>query len=243
MVAAQHPDHLESIGTKASTIADYKGYLEGHLVPFLGDVPLTSIRVRHVEEFIAHQQTKAVQKRLHKSGPNAGRPKVGLHGSTISNHVNYLHAIYAYAQRLEYVESNPVSPAAKPKVKKQDQDFSFLTLAEVDAVIHAVADDYLRSTDRTLILTAAYTGLRQGQLLALRWSDVLWTRSKRNVRASVSRGVEGTTKSDTSRRQMSMPDRVARVLELHHQTSAYKTDSDRVFAHPHTGRAYDASKL
>lgn len=40
-----------------------------------------------------------------------------------------------------------------------------------------------------------------------------------------------------------MPDRVARALELHHQTSAYKTDSDRVFAHHHTGRAYDASKL
>lgn len=135
-----------------------------------------------------------------------------------------------------------MSPAAKPKVKKQDQDFSFLTLAEVDAVIHAVADDYLRSTDRTLILTAAYTGLRQGELLALRWSDLLWTRSKLNVRASVSRGVEGTTKSETSRRKVSMPDRVARVLELHHQTSAYKTDSDRVFAHPHTGRPYDASK-
>lgn len=39
-VATQYLQHLESNGTKASTIADYKGYLEGHLVPYFGDVPL-----------------------------------------------------------------------------------------------------------------------------------------------------------------------------------------------------------
>ena len=40
-----------------------------------------------------------------------------------------------------------------------------------------------------------------------------------------------------------MGDRVARALALHHQASEYKTDNDRVFCHPHTGRPYDPSKM
>ncbi len=111
-----------------------------------------------------------------------GKHKIGLAGSTVSNHVNYLHATFAFAQRREDVEVNPVTAAAKPKVKKQDSDFSFLSSAQVDAAIHAVADDYLRGTDRTIILTAAMTGLRQGELIALRWKDVLWADSAMRVR-------------------------------------------------------------
>ncbi len=228
VVAAQHLQHLESIGTKASTIADYKGYLNGHLSPYFGDVPLTSIRVRHVEEFIAYQRTKAVQNRLGKDG----KRKIGLAGSTVSNHVNYLHAIFAFAQRREDVEVNPVTAAAKPKASKATSDFSYLSPAQVDAAVHAVADDYLRQTDRTIILTAAMTGLRQGELIALRWRDVLGPDSALYVRGSVSRGVEGTPKSETSKREVPMGDRVARALELHHQASAHKTDDDRVFCHP-----------
>jgi integrase len=110
-------------------------------------------------------------------------------------------------------------------------------------VIHAVADDYLRQTDRAIILTAAMTGLRQGELIALRWRDILWSQSALYVRGSVSRGVDGTPKSETSKRELPMGGRVARALELHHQASDYKADDDRVFCHPHTGRPYDPSKM
>ena len=40
-----------------------------------------------------------------------------------------------------------------------------------------------------------------------------------------------------------MGDRVAQALELHHQASEYRTEGDRVFCHPHTGRPYDPSKM
>jgi hypothetical protein len=76
------------------------------------------------------------------------------------NHVNYLHAIFAFAQRREEVDVNPVTAAAKPKSSKASSEFSFLTPAQVDAAIHAVVDDYLRQTGRTIILTAAMTGLQ-----------------------------------------------------------------------------------
>jgi len=212
-VAEEHHRHLEG-EIRGSTLTDYRGYLNRHLLPFFGDVPLDSIRVRDIEDFVRHQRTEVKQHRLNKDGS----PKVGLAGSTIVNHINYLHSIFEFALRREIVTSNPVSPAKKPKVKKQDQDFSFLTVDRVDAVIDAVADDYLGSTDRALILTATHTGLRQGELIALRWEDILWDQAAVRVRASVSRGSIGDPKSVTSKREVPMSRRVAEVLRQRRET-------------------------
>ncbi|MBN8866779.1 MAG: site-specific integrase [Solirubrobacterales bacterium] len=79
-------------------------------------------------------------------------------------------------------------------------------------MIDAVPDDYLGSSDRALILAAAQTGLRQGELIALRWDDILWDQTAVRVRASVSRGSLGDPKSVTSKIQVPMSRRVAKVL-------------------------------
>jgi len=63
------------------------------------------------------------------------------------------------------------------------------------------------------------------------------------VRASVSRGIDGTPNSEMSKREVPMGERVARALELHQQKSEYKTDDNRVFCHRHAERPYDASKM
>jgi integrase len=237
-VAEEHHRHLDG-EIRESTLADYRGYLNRHLLPFFGDVPLDSIRVRDIEDFARHQRTEVKQHRLNKDGS----PKVGLAGSTVVNHINYLHSIFEFALRREIVTTNPVSPAKKPKVTKQDQDFSYLTVEQVDAVIDAVADDYLGSTDRALLLTAAHTGLRQGELIALRWDDILWDQAAVRVKASVSRGSLGEPKSVTSKREVPMSRRVAEVLRERRATSHYSTDRDFVFPHPLTGNPYDPNKI
>jgi len=86
------------------------------------------------------------------------------------------------------------------------------------------------------------TGLRQGELVALRWRDVDWTARLIRVRRSYSRGQWTTPKSRRSSRAVPMADRVARELEWHFARSAYTDDDDLVFCHPHTGTPYDASK-
>jgi integrase len=91
-------------------------------------------------------------------------------------------------------------------------------------------------------MAAAMTGLRQGELAALRWRDVDWTAGLVRVRRSYSRGQYTTPKSRRSSRAVPLVDRVARELELHFQRSAYTGDDDLVFCHPHSGRPYDASK-
>jgi integrase len=45
----------------------------------------------------------------------------------------------------------------------------------------AVLEDDLARVERVLYLTAAMTGLRQGELLALRWRDIDWTAGRIRV--------------------------------------------------------------
>lgn len=89
--------------------------------------------------------------------------------------------------------------AARPKhVRDTDPDLKFLTVEELQVVLWAIPDDVvvralkpfragragpsppppadvLRPVLRVLVLTAAMTGLRQGELLGLRWRDIDWS--------------------------------------------------------------------
>jgi integrase len=103
--------------------------------------------------------------------------------------------------------------------------------------------DPLMEVERVLYLTAAMTGMRQGELLALRWMDVDWVAQRVRVRRNFVRGKFGTPKSKRSSRSIPLADDVARELELLFQRSAFQNDEDLVFAHPHTGRPVDRSLL
>jgi integrase len=85
--------------------------------------------------------------------------------------------------------------------------------------------------------------MRQGELLALRWRDVDWQARRVRVRRNFVRGEFGTPKSKRSSRSVPLADRVAGELDLLHQETHYKREDDLVFAHPHTGKPIDRSKL
>jgi integrase len=83
--------------------------------------------------------------------------------------------------------------------------------------------------------TAAMTGLRQGELLALRWRDVDWQAQRIRVRQNYVLGEFGTPKSKRSTRSVPMADEVAGELDRLFKQSRWQADDDLVFAAPHTG--------
>src|SRR4051812_4796710 len=85
--------------------------------------------------------------------------------------------------------------------------------------------------DRALIATAAFTGLRLGELLALRWSDVNFTDSVVHVRRAYSI-VAGSMKSPKSGKERSVPMVEAVAVELAKlgQRDEFTADDDLVFA-------------
>jgi integrase len=98
---------------------------------------------------------------------------------------------------------------------------------------------------RVVVLAAAMTGLRQSELLGLRWRDVDWAAQRIRVRNTFVRGEHSTDgKSDLStRRSVPMTDRLAGELDRWSQRTEYRADGELVFAHPQTGSPLDRSKV
>ena len=105
--------------------------------------------------------------------------------------------------------------------------------------------DVLGPVLRVLILAAAMTGLRQSELLGLRWRGIDWTAQRVRVRNTYVRGEHSKQgKSDLStRRSVPMADRLARELDRYSKRSVYRNDDDLVFAHPQLGSPLDRSKV
>ncbi len=110
--------------------------------------------------------------------------------------------------------------------------------ATPDAVLH----DDLARVDRALYLTAAMTGLRQGELLGLRWRDVDWGAQKIRVVRPYVRGSFRSPKSRLSARGTDGGS-VGRELELLSQSSAYQVEDDLVFGHPHTSHPLERGQV
>ena len=165
-----------------------------------------------------------------------------------------------------------MSEATRPGRKRTgdaDPDLQFLTVAELDAVLRAIPDetvirqpkptrrgrrgpapppppDVLGPVLRVVVLAAAMTGLRQSELLGLRWRDVDWIaqrirvrntyRSRRALRAMAS---PTSPPSDPCRWPTDSP-----ASSIAGQSAPPIAPSDHlVFAHPQTGNPLDRSKV
>ncbi|HEY5977335.1 MAG TPA: site-specific integrase [Solirubrobacterales bacterium] len=169
--------------------------------------------------------------------------KQGRSSKTINNHLNFLHGLFAFAVKRGWAPGNAVAEAERPRADGADPDIRFIDLEELEALLRVVPDDVLGRVERPLYLTAAMTGLRQGELIALRWKDVDWKASLIRVRRNFTRGRFGTPKTKRSSRAVPMPARVAAVLKEHFKRSEYTGADDLVFCHPETGGPFDASKM
>jgi integrase len=97
--------------------------------------------------------------------------------------------------------------------------------------------------ERVLYLTAAMTGMRRGECVALRWRDVDWAAGVIRVRRSYGDGEFGPPKTRRSSRAVPMADRLAAELDRHQRTTEFGDEEDLVFCHPLLGGVYDPSKL
>ncbi len=129
----------------------------------------------------------------------------------------------------------------KPRVGEGDPDIHFLEPEEVEALLRGVPDNDLGRVERRMYLAATMTGMRQGELLALRWRDIDWPARRVRIRRNFVRGEFGTPKSKRSSRSIPLADRLAGELDRLYQETPYRHDDDLVFAHPHTGKPIDGS--
>lgn len=191
----------------ASTIADYRRAVYKHLIPELGEeTPLTEITTDVID---------AYRERLLEEGRLTRR--------TIQKYLTILHGILKRAKRKKWIAENPAADAERVTVRRTG-DFRVLSAEQVAAVARAAAD----GTWGALFTVAAFTGLRMGELRALRWRDVDFAKRIVHVRGSFVHGAFGTTKSGRVR-SVPMSDDALRAFDLLSRRRDFVADDDLVF--------------
>lgn len=139
---------LAASSRRARTQETYCGLLRVHAVPALGTLKLGQLRPMHVEELILVMRGK------------------GLAPSTIRQTYAVLRLALDTAVRDGLLPRNPTHAVARPAVPRRDA--VFLNPEQVRAVLAACEGQRLRP----FLLLLVLTGLRRGEALGLRWSEV-----------------------------------------------------------------------
>jgi integrase len=93
--------------------------------------------------------------------------------------------------------------------------------------------DNLALRERTLVLLAASTGLRQSEIFALKWGDIDFTQGTMNVTRSIVYGVVGRCKTESSQKPVPVHPILAETLVRWRDCCRYRAFDDWVFANEH----------
>lgn len=195
----------EARGLRPATIASYRATLQLHVSSELRRTALVRVTPQSVNEMYSY---------LLESGRKNGS------GGLSARSVRYVHALlrkaYADAVRLGYVERNPIALADPPTLKAARARVRHpWTPEELRAFLSAAKADPLFPAYHL----AAFTGMRRGEVLGLRWCDVDFEgRQLQVVQTVIEAGHEptlGEPKSDRSRRVIALDDGTVAVLREH----------------------------
>ena len=183
------------IDLSPTTKFGYQSTLDSHLLPVFGDRKVGTITHEVVQRYI----TDLVQR---------GEMRAG----TIRQIYSVLRNAMSTGIRTGMIKSNPCTKIRLPPQPREEM--LFITVDEIRALAEAITPRY-----RTLIYTAAYTGMRAGEIHALRRRDIDLTSGQIHVRRSF-RWVNGElhigdTKTASSRRTITIPSFLRAMLEEH----------------------------
>ena len=200
---------------KPSTVEGYKVIVRSQLLPAFGEVPVESVTTEAIEQWLS-------------SLPGAA--------SSRTKALVLLHGVLARARKVWGLPGNAAADVEKPALSRST-DIQVFSPEEVWALVRAATSEQ----DAAIFLTAAFTGLRLGELLALTWRDVDFSGAVVRVRASYAAGALTTPKSGKVRAVPLAPD-VASALAKLGARADWTGEDDLVFP-AETGSHLDGSAL
>jgi len=195
---------------RQSTLEGYTGLITNHVIPILGNIPLGSLTPMHL------QQLYEAKLRTGRLGSDNG----GLAPSTVRQIHAILHRALKLAMNLQLIRQNPADAVIPPKPQKPDM--RYLSPDEARALLTAADDD---RTYYPLYHMAILTGLRRGELLALRWSDIDLERRSLTVTRAIAQTYSGELvsqppKTAKGKRTIALSHAAVSVLRNHKRKQA-----------------------
>jgi integrase len=214
MTVAQYLEHWLSVDVDrrlaAKTAARHRGIVRHQIVPRLGNIPMRKLTAVHIEAFEA-----ALQHDGYAKGRRRGQ---SITAQTVLHVHRTLSQALVHAVKTEVLFKNPAEQVKPPR--PPGREIAILTKPEVAELLRAAEPTWLYLP----VLVGVTTGMRRGELLGLRWSDLELKAARLTVNQSLER-VNGKTvfkspKTTTGRRPITLPALTIEALARHRAAQA-----------------------
>ena len=195
---------------RPSTLDRYRSLFATHLLPAFGDCLLPHLTVETVQRFRATTESE------------------GQSPQSVKHMLRLLRQMLNHAVDWSYLRMNPALKVRYPRVPKQEMDF--LTPAEARLLLDHVPEKWT-----ALILTAITTGMRLGELLAMKWAHLDWHHARYTVRETLVRKSGkravgfGPVKTDSSAQTVDLTVRCLEALRRHRHRQSQTQLAQRDF--------------
>ncbi len=185
-----------------TTLTTYRNLLDAHILPYFKGKRLEEITTNTLQQFYNEHADMA--------------------RSTVRQMAVLLHQIFDLAvedghMRFNLTESKRLSMSNKKTSRRALED------GDVREIIRGLSA--LEGEERSALALLLFTGMRRGEMLALRWESIDWKRRLLTVERAVTfagnRPVIGETKSEAGRRLIPLDERLAALLAPYRQLSGF----------------------
>jgi len=175
----------QKLDKKPRTTASY-AYQISHLLPFVGDSIVSEIFPEDIETFKREMLKK-------------------VSATTVNYDLRILRSILDTAISWGYSYENPAKLVKK--LKQEKKQFHSLTKEEVNILIESA-----EGQDKCLLMAAIMTGMRLGEILAMKWENLDWENKIYTVKESYSAFGFNSPKTENSFRRVNLTEKLIQAL-------------------------------
>jgi integrase len=179
-----------------TTLQGYQSIYRSGIAPVLGKIQLKALRPEHIQKYYADKLSS------------------GITSTTVNHHAMVLHKILETAVKWQILSRNVSDSVSPPRIRQAEMH----TLTEEQVVL--VLTEAEHTPYFALFSLAVLTGMRQSELLALRWKDIDFAKAELSVSRAMHRMKTGEfifrgTKTSRSNRSLELSLSTCAILRRH----------------------------
>lgn len=186
---------------KHKSMIAYRSSVKNHILPYFGDKMVTQIKPIEIKKF----QDGMVEKGLKKESVQLARI--------------LLKEVFDLAILSETISINPVAMVGMPKINYKKEKQKPFTMDEIDLILSTATGEI-----KNFLGLSFFTGMRSGEILALRWSDIDFVTDTITIDKTVAQGLINSAKTKSSERDIEIIPKAREFLKAQQLESGLKDD-------------------